>query len=140
MSRKTLSHDAGLSERYVAQLEAGQGNISIMLLRQIAKALNTPLESLVYDGPEASPEFTQAVEFLRQLQPSDVERAYGSLVNSYGSANLTLRGQRIALIGLKGASESTLSARLAAELGIAFVELDREIEQGAYMADVAIAG
>src|SRR4051794_26212020 len=42
MTRKILARDSGVSERYLAQLERGQGNISILLLRDIARALDIP--------------------------------------------------------------------------------------------------
>ena len=47
MTRKTLARDSGLSERYLAQLESGKGNISIKLLRRVGDALNLPLVRLV---------------------------------------------------------------------------------------------
>ena len=47
LSRKLLARAAGVSERYLAQLEAGQGNISILLLRHVADALGLTLEALV---------------------------------------------------------------------------------------------
>src|SRR5712671_5838378 len=39
MTRKTLSEASGVSERYLAQLESGQGNISVLLLRKVARAM-----------------------------------------------------------------------------------------------------
>src|SRR5664279_5273664 len=57
MTRKILARDSGVSERYLAQLESGRGNISILLLRQIAQALDTPLQALVLDGPEPPQKF-----------------------------------------------------------------------------------
>ena len=39
MTRKTLSKASGVSERYLAQLEAGEGNISVLLLRKVAHAI-----------------------------------------------------------------------------------------------------
>src|SRR4029077_12587873 len=56
MSRKILAHDSGVSERYLAQLEAGQGNASILLLRQIAAALNLPLAGLIGGKPAEAAE------------------------------------------------------------------------------------
>ena len=52
MTRKILSAESGVSERYLAQLEAGHGNVSIILLRQIAAAMNLPLMDLVQEGPD----------------------------------------------------------------------------------------
>lgn len=47
MTRKSLSEASGVSERYLAQLESGQGNISVLLLRKVARAMGVPVESLV---------------------------------------------------------------------------------------------
>jgi len=47
MSRKSLALASGVSERYLAQLEAGQGNISVLLLRKIARAMGVAVERLV---------------------------------------------------------------------------------------------
>ena len=54
MTRKTLSGASGVSERYLAQLESGQGNISVLLLRKVARAMGVPVEQLVRDD-ERSP-------------------------------------------------------------------------------------
>jgi XRE family transcriptional regulator, aerobic/anaerobic benzoate catabolism transcriptional regulator len=56
MTRKALSEASGISERYVAQLESGRGNISILLLRKLARAMRISVESLVADdqrGPRS---------------------------------------------------------------------------------------
>ncbi len=47
MTRKALAAASGVSERYLAQLEAGAGNISVLLLRKVARAMGVPVESLV---------------------------------------------------------------------------------------------
>lgn len=52
MTRKTLSQSSGVSERYLAQLEAGEGNISVLLLRKVARAMGVPVESLVREDPK----------------------------------------------------------------------------------------
>lgn len=129
MSRKILARDSGVSERYLAQLESGQGNISIVLLRQLGRALDTPIESLVFDGVEPPIEFTHSVELLRRLPPGEVERAYRVLTDAFAGAERGGRWRRIALIGLRGAGKSTLGATVASRLGIPFVELDKEIER-----------
>src|SRR4051812_23262366 len=46
-TRKQLAAASGVSERYLAQLEAGQGNISVLLLRKVARAMGVPVDSLV---------------------------------------------------------------------------------------------
>jgi XRE family aerobic/anaerobic benzoate catabolism transcriptional regulator len=56
MSRKALAEASGVSERYLAQLEAGQGNISVLLLRKVARAMGVAVEGLVREeAPAAKP-------------------------------------------------------------------------------------
>jgi XRE family transcriptional regulator, aerobic/anaerobic benzoate catabolism transcriptional regulator len=47
MSRRGLAERAGISERYITQIETGKGNVSILILRDIAAALGVPLARLV---------------------------------------------------------------------------------------------
>lgn len=51
MTRRELSATSGVSERYLAQLEAGEGNISVLLLRKVARAMGVTVESLVREAP-----------------------------------------------------------------------------------------
>jgi len=96
MTRKALAMASGVSERYLAQLEAGRGNISVLLLRKVAQAMHVTVENLVREAPQHEP-----------------------------------APRRIALLGLRGAGKSTLGAKLAAALGVPFVELDTEVEREA---------
>jgi len=132
MTRRILARDSGVSERYLAQLETGQGNISVLLLMKIALSLNVPLVDLMResepDGREV--ELTLIEQFLKRLPPHKLAEVRSQLVRDFGSTD-TDRLRRVALIGLRGAGKSTLGARLARELGCAFVELDREIESEA---------
>ena len=130
MTRKILARDSGVSERYLAQLETGQGNISILLLRQIARALDIPLEALVLDGPEPPVDLVHTTEFLRRLPVTDLaEGAHACWSQHFGGVDLEARRGRVALIGLRGAGKSTLGAMLAERLEVPFLELDRLIEQ-----------
>src|SRR5689334_3875295 len=129
MTRKILARDSGVSERYLAQLETGQGNISILLLRQIATALDIPLETLVLAGPEPPVDLVHTTEFLRRLPATELAEARRMLVQRFGGVDLSARRGRIALIGLRGAGKSTLGAVLADRLEVPFLELDRLIEQ-----------
>ena len=129
MTRKLLARDSGVSERYLAQLETGQGNISILLLRQIAAALDTPVEALVLDGPEPAVDLVHTTEFLRRMPAADLAEARRILVQHFGGVDVAARRGRIALIGLRGAGKSTLGALLAERLEVPFLELDRLIEQ-----------
>lgn len=129
MTRKILARDSGVSERYLAQLESGRGNISILLLRQIAQALDTPLQALVLDGPEPPVDLVHTTEFLRRLPAAELVEARRLLVEHFGGVDLDARRGRIALVGLRGAGKSTLGAMLADRLEAPFLELDRLIEQ-----------
>lgn len=129
MTRRILTKDSGVSERYLAQLESGQGNISILLLRQIARALDVPVEELVLEGEERSVELAHAQEFLKRLRPDEVVRAREILLRQFGAADASARRDRVALIGMRGAGKSTLGRMLAAERGVPFLELDRLIEK-----------
>src|SRR5437764_15167007 len=73
MTRKQLARDSEVSERYLAQIESGKGNISVLVLRQLAKALNVSVDVLVLEGPEPPVELVHIVEFLRRLQPDDLK-------------------------------------------------------------------
>src|SRR5271169_6177713 len=75
MTRKILARDSGVSERYLAQLESGRGNVSILLLRDIAQALDIPLEVLLLDGPEPPLDLVHTTEFLRRLSASELLQA-----------------------------------------------------------------
>ncbi|HZF20361.1 MAG TPA: helix-turn-helix transcriptional regulator [Burkholderiales bacterium] len=129
-SRRQLAADSGVSERYLAQLEAGQGNVSILLLRQIAGALELPLTELLAEDSDESAELVLTTQFLKQLPRQKLAAVRSQLVRDYGNAR-NERMKRIALIGLRGAGKSTLGAKLARALAVPFVELDREIEREA---------
>ena len=129
MTRKILARDSGVSERYLAQLETGQGNISILLLRDISRALDLPLEALVLDGADPPIDLVHATALLRGLRPEQLPQARQLLVERFGGADQQARKSRIALIGLRGAGKSALGARLADRLEVPFIELDRLIEQ-----------
>jgi XRE family aerobic/anaerobic benzoate catabolism transcriptional regulator len=130
MSRKALAADSGVSERYLAQLEAGLGNVSILLLRQIAAALELALTELLAEDSGADAELSLTTQFLKRLPRQKLAAVHSQLLRDYGNAR-DERMKRIALIGLRGAGKSTLGAKLAKALGVPFVELDREVEREA---------
>ena len=127
MTRKILARDSGVSERYLAQLESGQGNASVLVLSQIAQALNLPVADLLRDESDQSVELTLIQQLLKRLPAAKLAKVRAQLVRDYGSA-YGARENRIALIGLRGAGKSTLGAALAKHLGVPFVELDHEVE------------
>jgi XRE family aerobic/anaerobic benzoate catabolism transcriptional regulator len=129
MTRRILAHDAKVSERYLAQLEGGQGNISIALLRRVALAMGIGLGDLVREEPERPLELVLLVQTLARLAPAELAEARRIIAQAFGAEAARERGQRIAIIGLRGAGKSTLGARLAAARGVPFIELDREVER-----------
>ncbi|HTP83795.1 MAG TPA: helix-turn-helix transcriptional regulator [Alphaproteobacteria bacterium] len=131
MSRRILARDSAVSERYLAQLEAGLGNISIALLRQIAHAMGLPIADLVREGPDRPVELTLLMQTLGRLSAQELSQARKLLTGQFGSAAERERHHRVALIGLRGAGKSTLGTRLAKDLRVPFIELDREIEREA---------
>jgi XRE family aerobic/anaerobic benzoate catabolism transcriptional regulator len=130
LTRRDLAQQSQVSERYLAQLEAGQGNVSVLLLRQIAAALGMSLTDLLEDSPDHAAEVALVTQFLQRLPQHKLAEARAHLVRKFGNGHDDRHG-RIALIGLRGAGKSTLGARLAKELDVPFVELDREIEREA---------
>ena len=131
MARKALSESAHVSERYLAQLEAGEGNASVVLLRRVAAAVGVRLPELL-DGAANSTERSFITRFLDGLPPERMEEVLRRMVREFGHDD-SARRKRIALIGLRGAGKSTLGTELAHELDRWFVELDREIEVEAGM-------
>jgi XRE family aerobic/anaerobic benzoate catabolism transcriptional regulator len=129
MTRKALATDSGLSERFLADVESGKGNVSINSLQVTASALNITVIDLLQDAPRPALARTQAL--LSRLDDSQLDQAYALLGCSFGLGNAQGREQRVALIGLRGAGKSTLGAQLATERGVPFIELDREIEREA---------
>jgi XRE family aerobic/anaerobic benzoate catabolism transcriptional regulator len=129
MSRKVLAQHAKVSERYLAQLETGQGNGSIVLLRRIARAIGLPVTQLVSEGAEPPLDLVLLSQFLERLPPNALSDARELLLRHFSEPSDNLRNHRIALIGLRGGGKSTLGRLLAARLDVPFIELDREIER-----------
>jgi XRE family aerobic/anaerobic benzoate catabolism transcriptional regulator len=130
MTRKILARDSGVSERYLALLESGHGNASVLLLQRIAEALNLSQTELLQQGPEQPVELALIWQFLQRLPAQKLPLVRSQLLRDYGTANID-RMKRIALIGLRGAGKSALGGRLAKELDVPFIELDREVEREA---------
>jgi XRE family aerobic/anaerobic benzoate catabolism transcriptional regulator len=126
MSRKALAHGSDVSERYLAQVESGETNPSIMVLRHVAQALGVSLVELLEPRQESG-EHRLISRFLEQISPNRLEDALLCLMREFGKEDATRR-RRIALVGLRGAGKSTLGRALAGELSVPFVELNSAIE------------
>ncbi|MGU3362539.1 helix-turn-helix transcriptional regulator [Methylobacterium sp. M6A4_1b] len=127
LSRKLLSQTSGLSERYIAQLESGQGNVSIILLRRVANAMGVRLDDLIA-GQETLPDWHVIRDLLGNASPEQIALAKG-ILSGQSSASGEAPQPRVAVIGLRGAGKSTLGRRVADRLGWTFVELNAEIER-----------
>jgi XRE family aerobic/anaerobic benzoate catabolism transcriptional regulator len=101
VTRKTLAQQCQTSERYLAQIELGEANPSVLVLDAIARALDLdPVD----------------------LMPAGRSRAAPGMA----APN---RARRVALIGLRGAGKSTLGAALAKQIDAPFIEIDKMIER-----------
>jgi XRE family transcriptional regulator, aerobic/anaerobic benzoate catabolism transcriptional regulator len=133
MTRKMVARDSDVSERHLAQLEAGEGNVSVVLLRRIAAALHVNIAELFVSEVEQPAEKRIIQRFLERLPAHRTGDVVRRLMREFGDDEKARR-RRIALVGLRGAGKSTLGSRLAQELQTPFIELDHEIEKDAGMA------
>ncbi len=126
IARRVLSELSGVSQRYLAQLESGGGNISIALLYKVANALDHRVEWLVGEEDPWNSEAARVADFYRQATTEQRQRVMQILDPGRPAQ---LRRQRICLIGLRGAGKSTLGRLLGKEMSVPFIELNRDIEE-----------
>jgi XRE family aerobic/anaerobic benzoate catabolism transcriptional regulator len=141
MTRRQLAEQSGTSERYLAQIEGGQGNPSVIVLKAIAEALDVSIVDLLPRTDGRSETLERIVDVLRRMPQSELP-AIADLIEGR-AALVTDRALRIALVGLRGAGKSTLGERLAEAMGAPFIELNRMVEReyGASVPDlIEIAG
>lgn len=126
-SRAELAQRSGLSLRFLAQLEAGQANISMQRLDEVATALELSLTQLLQhsQSPQQLPPDIAAL-----LEGRSAEEIHE--ITDWLTARFSTSGsRRVALVGLRGAGKSTVGAELANALGVPFFELDSLVEEAA---------
>ncbi|MEO7761547.1 MAG: helix-turn-helix domain-containing protein, partial [Casimicrobiaceae bacterium] len=129
MTRKATAQVAEVSERYLANLEQGSGNPSMLILEQLAGALGCRVAELVGDVTTSSAEWLLIRELLRNKSEGDLRHAREAIGARFRTGSGHPKAARVALIGLRGAGKSTLGKMLADELDVPFVELSREVER-----------
>lgn len=148
LTRQALAERAGVSLRYLAQLEGGTGNISVSKLDDVARELGMPAAALLAPrgepgagllGPPGEPAAEETGsgllrEIVGTLAGRPLEELREVLSHLRGSAPSAGQGRVIALMGLRGAGKSTLGPLLAERLAVPFHELDRLIEETSALA------
>jgi len=124
--RRVLSEMSGVSPRYLAQLEAGEGNISIGLLQRVAIALDHRIEWLTGEDDPWNSDSLRVADLFRTASADVQQKVLQTLSPEPIEAR---RAHRVCLVGLRGAGKSTLGAMARDALDIPFVELNREIEE-----------
>jgi len=130
MTRRMLARDSGVSERYLAQLESGQGNPTITVIRALARAFDIAPDALVIDG-HLSPLADTIIGAVREMGAEQLMAVQQLMRATLTQGEPGARNRRIALIGLRGAGKTSLGSLLAKHLGVPFIELDREVERDA---------
>ncbi len=131
MTRKLLAAHSQISERYLAQLEGGAANPSVVVLSKLAEALGMEIPALLEARTPDAVELGLITRLLKRAPAGTLDAIRSRLTQELGRDDDDVRRARIALVGLRGAGKTTLGARLARELGVPFIELDGEIERAA---------
>lgn len=122
LTRRALAERSGVSERFLAQLEGGTGNVSVARLRSIVKVTGVTFGELLDGAPSLAPETRSILKRLESASPDVVERVRALLESTPDTP-------RVALVGLRGAGKTTLGRALAERTGARFVEVAREVEE-----------
>jgi XRE family aerobic/anaerobic benzoate catabolism transcriptional regulator len=128
MVRHSLAKHSGVSQRFLAQLEAGEGNPSIIVLRQVAHAIGMSAPDLVADVEPRPIDQALIVQTLNRLSAPELSEVRQMLVARFARKRIH-KENYVSLIGLRGAGKSTLGAALAGHLNAPFIVLDREVER-----------
>ena len=129
MTRRQLAEASQTSERYLAQIESGNGNPSVTVLRAIAQALDIPAANLLGEPVAHNGARTALLDLVARLPDQSLAELTQLIEARFLPSEHADRARRIALVGLRGAGKSTLGRMLARHLGWPFIELDRVVEQ-----------
>jgi XRE family transcriptional regulator, aerobic/anaerobic benzoate catabolism transcriptional regulator len=127
VTRKQLAVASGASERYLAHLEAGSGNPSVDMLAAIGGALDMAIADLLPLGGERGEVEARAAAIMRRLPKGKLQSAIEWMQRPLHADGG--KGNRIALIGLRGAGKSSLGEALAKRLNLPFFEISKEVER-----------
>ena len=133
-SIQDLAGAAGLSPRFLSELEAGRGNISVARLARIASALEQSLHSLIPANKKDASLRGQIWELVESCAVEDLQELY----NWLSTRQKKRIPHSVALVGVRGAGKSTIGKMLARRLGIPFVEIDAMLEKEAGMSLVEL--
>jgi XRE family aerobic/anaerobic benzoate catabolism transcriptional regulator len=137
VTRRKLALESGISERYLAQIEGGGGNPSVIVLKAIAQAIDVPIIALLPHQNGAGAAFDQILDLLARVPAGELPGIAAHIKGRLAAGSVSDRAGRIALVGLRGAGKSTLGRRLAKHLGVPFLELNRVIEED-YGASISV--
>lgn len=142
MTRRQLAQESGASERYLAQIESGQGNPSVIILKAIARGLDMPVIELLPRTNGHGIAMNRVLDLLNRIPATELPAIAQMIEERAAQGAAGDRARRVALVGLRGAGKSTLGQRLAAHLGCPFIELNRVVEQdyGASIPDLIEMG
>ena len=129
LTRRQLAESSATSERYLAQIESGTGNPSVSVLRAIARALELPTAALLPETGVRDAALSAVIDLIGQVPDADLPGLAKDIELRLARQSNADRGQRVALVGLRGAGKSTLGRMLAQHFAWPFIELDRRVEE-----------
>jgi XRE family aerobic/anaerobic benzoate catabolism transcriptional regulator len=124
-TRQEIAERSGVSERFIAEMERGTANPSLLTLAAVAEALSTTVGDLVSAEKLLIPRLGR---LLASRDDEEQERIADWFEEKLKGRE---RPRRVALLGLRGAGKTTVGQLLSRQLGSAFVELDRLVEAAA---------
>ena len=141
MSRRMLAHDSGISERYLAELESGRGNFSIVLMRRLAKAIDVPVAELVSDEAPRPVEYKLLVERIGRLDADELTEASTILTQRFGDRIGKSRAYRADRLARRGQDHARFDAGEAPGMGVRRDEpRDRNRSGGQRRGDFRLVG